>query len=280
MFIIKSLLVLLKNHNRESTLYQSLSKTRHELVLKRVQRYVPTDIQENPVYSNKIWIFWYQGLEGAPEIVKHCIQSVQKECSDYEVIVLDKENLYDYYTPTKAIQTKLDQGTITLTHFSDILRFHLLNTYGGRWIDATVFMVRNPFTQNEFFTPKLDLDTHDNVSQGRWCSFFIGGENPQLYATMTSFFNAYWEKENMLIDYFLVDYGIESAYRQYPPVKQIIDSVPVNNSHLWDLYHVLNEEISDEQWNALLAQNDIYKCTYRLDPIDSPNTGYQRLMKD
>ena len=51
-----------------------------------------------PVKNNTIWIFWWQGEDKMPYIVKTCYESVlkyaPKEC---EVVLLTKDNIQDYW---------------------------------------------------------------------------------------------------------------------------------------------------------------------------------------
>ena len=43
--------------------------------------YAHTDANyQKSKYSNCIWVCWWQGLENAPDIVKACIESIQKKC--------------------------------------------------------------------------------------------------------------------------------------------------------------------------------------------------------
>ena len=49
------------------------------------------------------------------------------------------------------ILQKYRAGKMTRTHFSDILRLHLLSRYGGVWIDSTILMTEH--------LPKYILDS-------------------------------------------------------------------------------------------------------------------------
>lgn len=40
--------------------------------------------------SNKVWICWFQGMENAPAIVKKCYESVKKNLSDREIILINE----------------------------------------------------------------------------------------------------------------------------------------------------------------------------------------------
>ncbi|HGG8842291.1 TPA: capsular polysaccharide synthesis protein, partial [Enterobacter soli] len=49
-----------------------------------------------PTQSRIIWICWFQGLESAPELVKRCIESVQRNTPDAQVVILTDDNIPDY----------------------------------------------------------------------------------------------------------------------------------------------------------------------------------------
>ena len=42
----------------------------------------------DPKYRNKIWICWWQGLDNAPEIVKACVASIERNAGDNEIIII------------------------------------------------------------------------------------------------------------------------------------------------------------------------------------------------
>ena len=43
-----------------------------------------------------VFVFWYQGVQSAPPVVKACIASVKKWCVNRKVVVLDKGNFREY----------------------------------------------------------------------------------------------------------------------------------------------------------------------------------------
>ena len=81
--------------------------------------------------SNKIWVFWWQGVENAPELVKKCVQSIKLYNKDKDVIIIDKNNINEYYNIPDYMLKKIELRTMTITHLSDILRFNLLKKYFG-----------------------------------------------------------------------------------------------------------------------------------------------------
>ena len=114
----------------------------HDILQDVIATEYPKDIVRK---SNTMWCFGYQGIGCAPDNVKACIGSIKENCKDYDVVILDKDNISNYYIPSLSIQQKLNDGRMSLTHFSDILRMNLLNFYGGRWIDATIFLTGDVF---------------------------------------------------------------------------------------------------------------------------------------
>lgn len=84
--------------------------------------------------DKKIWIYWSQGFDVAPWIVKQCVTSWKLKNPDWELIQLDDKNVFSYidfnYLPS-------NYNKLSLAHKSDLLRLNLLIKYGGVWVDAT-----------------------------------------------------------------------------------------------------------------------------------------------
>ncbi len=82
-----------------------------------------------------IWMFWAQGWEGAPVLVKACRDSWIARNPDWEVRVLDSKSIegkmeFDY---------PLTGKTLTPTNYANVLRLTLLSKEGGVWVDATTY---------------------------------------------------------------------------------------------------------------------------------------------
>lgn len=61
-------------------------------------------------YSDRIWICWWQGLEQAPELVKVCVNSIQKNAGNHRVIVLTDDNYKDYVDIPEWVEEKRIKG--------------------------------------------------------------------------------------------------------------------------------------------------------------------------
>jgi len=86
--------------------------------------------------ANNIFMFWDEGLENSPYVVKRCERSWVEKNPSYNFIFLDKQNVKKYIDLEWLRSSKVP---ITKQAFSDILRITLLKKYGGIWVDATCY---------------------------------------------------------------------------------------------------------------------------------------------
>ena len=103
-----------------------------------------------------IWQYWGQGItkNTLPELVSICFNSVDKHKGEYEVIRLSDDTIGEYIDLPDFVLQKKNDGTFTITFFSDLLRLILLNTYGGIWMDATILLTNSipqEYTEMDYF---------------------------------------------------------------------------------------------------------------------------------
>lgn len=94
----------------------------------------------NPVNTpielpKKIWIYWEGDF---PEFVEKCIQNIRKKNPNYEVYLLNPENVNQY----SQIDFSLLRDA-TPQQKADLLRFDLLYQHGGIWLDASIIVYEN-----------------------------------------------------------------------------------------------------------------------------------------
>lgn len=233
--------------------------------------------------SNKIWICWFQGVENAPNIVKKCIESVKINLPSKEIVILTQENINDFVSLPEYIETKFKNNTITITHYTDLLRLELLTTYGGTWIDATVFCSTNSIPDYFF---NSDLFLFQSLKPGRdgfsnyVSTWFISAKsnNKILLATKYLCFE-YWKKNNSLIDYYLIHQFISIVLEFY---KNEWDKVvPRDNSTPHILLLRLFEQYDEKMWKSIIEQVPFHKLSFKFDKdqILLKNTYYERIMK-
>ncbi len=79
-------------------------------------------------------MFWRQGEERAPPMVRRCIDSWRRRNPGFEVVVLDETTAPERLDA--ATRACLDPQ-LSVQVFSNLLRTNLLRLYGGVWVDAT-----------------------------------------------------------------------------------------------------------------------------------------------
>lgn len=220
---------------------------------------------DNHVKSN-IWVLWLQGESNMPELVKVCLESIKQNAGDHTVVVLSDSNLDEYIQLPERITTLYQDGKISNAHYSDIIRMALLSRYGGIWIDATILLTSNLdgiISNTNLYTIK-NKPKGNNVSDRRWTGFFIATEpmNP-LPVIVDRIFMLYWEKENVLIDYFLIDYAIDLAYKYNATVKEQIDSITENNPQIYNLLPLLPQKYNANEFEALTKDTSVFKLSWK-----------------
>lgn len=147
-------------------------------------RFVQPDEISNKKY---IWVCWLQGEASMPEVVQMCIRSINKNSpDDTEVILITADNLKKYVDFPGFIFKRLKSGSLTMTHFSDLIRMALLRKYGGLWIDSTVFVSSR--ISGEYFDKELySIQTIDRENRYKnpyygGGDFFLSWRKPCVYA--------------------------------------------------------------------------------------------------
>lgn len=232
--------------------------------------------QRNSTFEKNETIWQYWDNDPKPKVVNLCMKSLSELCS-YRRIVLNDENILNYYVPSEIIDQKVKKGYITKTHFSDILRVNLLYKYGGAWLDSTIFITKEPkeLFNYEFWTIKRKQSCIP--SKGMWTGYAIATtKNNKLMYYLSNLFNIYWQKHKTMIDYFLIDIFIYILYCEDKEIKQMIDKVALNNEHCIELENFLNSNIDDIPNN--LSNTSIFKLNWKL-PKQEENNGEKTLFR-
>ena len=105
-----------------------------------------------------IWTFWHDSTR-IPPIVSVCIDSWMLSNPDYKVNVINNNNMHEFIDVPSS-----DFWKDSFTRTSDMLRLHLLERYGGIWIDSSI-LVRTPFSQWLF--------NHCDINQKQMYGFYL-----------------------------------------------------------------------------------------------------------
>lgn len=232
--------------------------------------------------SNKVWFFWLQGIENAPEVVKICYNSLKDKLNDKEIILITEENMFKYVTFPQFIIEKWKNGIITNTHLSDLLRLELLINYGGLWLDATVFCsssdIPDYITNSElFFYQYLTLNKNGHSTFISSWLISAKSNNKILLATQYLLYE-YWEKNDHMMDYFLLHQFMTIVLEFYPKIWENV--VPVDNSTPHLLQVKLFDIYNDAIWRSIKNNACFHKLTYKfnVEELKRNNTYYKKVL--
>ena len=242
------------------------------------------EFQENA----PIWICWWTGLDNAPELVKRCVESTYRNAGSHPVHLITKENYSEYLEIPKYMLDKVKAGNLGLAHLADYIRVKLLATYGGLWLDATIFssqQIPEMCFALPMFTMKGPVQKCGYISDMRWVTFCLGGwKGNAFYRFLAEAFEKYWSSNDYAIDYLFFDHLILMAYNQIPAIRALLDSVPDNNVHRDDLQAAMNAALPASAFESILDPDTVlYKLswreTYALVTTDGQPTVYEHFLK-
>lgn len=239
-------------------------------------------------FNNKVpvWMCWWQGYDELPELPKICVESIDRNIpSDIaEIHFITLENVGNYISLPQRIIDKYQDGEISLTHLSDILRMGLLYRYGGMWIDATYFateqfprewfekMLRK---EDFFYTQRFDrILTDFGIVNGRFaCNILCGNAGNIFFQYMLNAFYYYHQQEDGMIDYFLIDHIARIAYENIDSVRKMIDDCEPSNPNVFALRTTLNETFSMQNWKQFTQDTFVFKLDRRFELQDKNTIG-------
>ena len=91
----------------------------------------------------KLWLYWNSPLESAPDVVQVSVKSWKAKNPDYEVILLNDENLEAFLGFDFNALFHISTVNLGFAMKADILRLYLLSVHGGVWADTTTFSIRS-----------------------------------------------------------------------------------------------------------------------------------------
>ncbi len=228
--------------------------------------------QESHLPHRDIWIFWGQGMNNAPVVVKKCYASVQKYCKGYRIHLLDNENISEYVTLPEDILRLYDggKGILRAAHFSDILRTELLIQYGGIWIDATLLLTSE---LPEYITHQpmfLYRETNLNFPEYIFANYLIASEksNPFLKRTLELVYTFWREHTTTPIsmrDYMFYYNFITLLSQHNEQAYNIVQKVPFvpNDLNVLILFKFFNFPYNEQLLQYLFSVSPIHKLTYK-----------------
>lgn len=265
--------------------YRYLEHRYERLAREMTAPYTPGVLPEMPV----IWVFWWQGIENAPDIIRRCVQSIRSNSGQFTVQIVDEKNYREFVNVPPHLLEKLSNKTITLTHFADFYRMALLAEHGGLWLDASLF-VSKPIEQEIIAQPLFTIRNPGmdpaNISNWEWTVGVIGGwKGNSLFRGASELLSAYWREHDILADYFVFDYLIRLLCSCSAELYAALSAVVPNNKDFYFLQEYAGAPFSDALYEKIqYSKTWIYKISwkenYAMETHDGKETLFARWIKD
>ncbi len=232
-----------------------------------IEKYLNQDENVEECDEYNIWVFWAQGEEYMPELVKACYKNLCKLNGDC-VKLLTMENLDDYVELPNFVFDKLERGSMTYTHFSDILRMSLLAKYGGMWVDSTCWVAKEvpeDVRNMSFWSCKTDNANIPLFSNSRWCGWAMGTnkKNKKLFSFILEMLLSHAKDNECLIDYLLIDYLLLFSCNLFESSREEILSVEENNLSRGIFWSYMNKKYDEDKYQELTEETWIFKLSYK-----------------
>lgn len=244
-------------------------------------------------HSNIIWQCWLQGEENMPKLVQVCTESVKEHNKARKVTLITGKNLNEYLSLPDYVLDKYKRGIIPHAQFADIIRLMLLEKYGGVWIDATMLLTgelpKEAF-ELDFFTYKNTLGLcFDKVNNFKELEITCNHLNRPIMLPSTWFISSssnniivslwlkllleYWKYEDILIDYFIMDYFFVLLLLNNKICRKEFENIPnYLTTHVEVLQSVMPEDFDEELFEEIKSISPLHKLTLNYTP-DKSNTN-------
>lgn len=255
---------------RKTLIFDNYFNKKYADVINQYKR----NLISTPVNSICIWVFWGQGEENMPPLVKACYRQLTH--FNDNVILITNKNIEDYVILNPLIYSKVKEGYISWANFSDIVRTTLLSKYGGLWVDATVWIPQKiPFqilSNFDIFSPNGRVSqTNRSVQfwtsyEWNWSTWYLWSKNAhnKLFLFISSMLQAIGEREKCWPDYVIQDYLIYYACRFFPDVQKSMEKIQgISGKRRNDFASIMNQSFDIIQYTDLTSSDFAFKLSFR-----------------
>ena len=240
--------------------------------------------------EKKVWSMWWQGEEQADKLFRMCIDSARRH-TGCEVITLDRDNYKNYFDIPQFMLDKNTEGKIALQHICDFMVVSILASQGGFFTGATIWWSQDAtdeLLRAPFYTCRAVTDSQMNMSRSRWVGYLLAGNKEfPLFSFTRDCLMEYWSKEDRAVDYLMMDYIFELAYRNIPCVREYLDAMPKrNNMRRNELIERLSEPYDPETFRYFTEGDTfVYKLSWKfgrkdLKTPDGKETKYAHMLAE
>lgn len=212
--------------------------------------------------QSSVFSYWDPKELGVPSVVELCLESQRHFFRD-RFNLLDPQNLSKFVSAD--VLGVAESRSISLTHFSDLVRLSVLQRHGGMWLDATVLITGSSPEDIDRANEFLFLRPSDPFLVSVWCIKAV--QDSYIVDLWLQSLLQFWKDHSTLVHYFQMHFIFEALVILDPDFESRFMSL-VAHSYLRP--HLLQEalrtssEESFESLNENVGQSWIHKLSYKI----------------
>ena len=155
------------------------------------------------------------------------------------------------------------------------------------WLDAT-FYCKDGANLDDYFKYSLwsikrpDYG-HTSVACGNFGGYSLrcDRKNRWMFCVIRDFFLHYWETNDYMVDYLMIDYMIVLAQKNNKEIAEEFRKIPNNNPNCDELCKNLNNKFTNQDWAKITKNTDLFKLTWKkefIEKIDENLTFYGKII--
>ncbi len=222
------------------------------------------------ILEKTLFIYWGQGFNYAPEVVKICYETWKKHNSKtWKIIELNDENINQYVQLESEIPN-ISKKNMMLCHKADIIRVLLLEKYGGVWVDATTYCIK-PLDEWLHQNVRTGFFAFDKPGPDRMISnwFLYSEKNGIIISSWKNKIIEYWKKNTEIDHYFRHLYLFAELYNERKEFKLFWNATPKISAYIPHSLQAagLFSPISDYLKEHIeKKQSPLYKLVHKFKP--------------
>lgn len=216
-----------------------------------------------PPLPKKLWIYWHQGWDTAPDLARAGLESWRSFNPGWEILPIDRTSA-EQLSGVAAYADRMG-----IAHFTDILRLDLLRRHGGVWADASIICARPlddwlPVMMGSGFF--AFAKPFPDRMMSNW--FLASTPGHSLVDIWLKAIEAYWAGHDKAIAYTVHHYLFELCYARDAAFRADWDATPqLRPDACHGLQAFLKGQASAGQRDALLAAGTapMHKLSFKLE---------------
>ncbi|WP_051867140.1 capsular polysaccharide synthesis protein [Bifidobacterium crudilactis] len=231
-----------------------------------------TAVAHGNISTAPIWMCWLQGEQNAPPFIATLIANTKAHAGTHPVHVVSLDTINQYVDISPRVLELYRQHNIGAAHFTDYIRFALLEQYGGCWLDATVLLTAplpdeiftRPFWNATGLNPNFPMEPKC-VDITVWESYFMAAQpHSLLFKFLKAIYTEYFNRYDMVLEYLLINHFAKIAREDIPTISKEFNQLPPNNTECEMLRPQLEQAPTSQFWSLLTTlprQTTVYKLS-------------------